>query len=141
MSRPRDIREQYERKLTEAYSALGEKELELKAVKKAATPARRGRELIKSLQAELAQEGHRVSISKHCEWLGMSRRIYDYPPGTRMPVVDEEKARQVKSIIERPPRVTAVLPSCWVGTARWCSGFANSRDGRYVNGPRDTNPG
>ncbi|MEM9601415.1 MAG: transposase [Pseudomonadota bacterium] len=33
-SRPRDIREQYERKLEEAHAALGEKELELKAVKK-----------------------------------------------------------------------------------------------------------
>ena len=33
-SRPRDIREQYERKLQEAHAALGEKELELKAVKK-----------------------------------------------------------------------------------------------------------
>ncbi len=31
---PRDIREQYERKLAEAHAALGEKELELKAVKK-----------------------------------------------------------------------------------------------------------
>ena len=33
-ARPRDIREQYERKLEEAHAALGEKELELKAVKK-----------------------------------------------------------------------------------------------------------
>ena len=33
-ARPRDIREEYERKLEEAYAALGEKELELKAVKK-----------------------------------------------------------------------------------------------------------
>jgi len=33
-ARPRDIREQYERKLAEAHAALGEKELELKAVKK-----------------------------------------------------------------------------------------------------------
>ncbi len=33
-TRPRDLREQYERKLAEAYAALGEKELELKAIKK-----------------------------------------------------------------------------------------------------------
>lgn len=33
-SRPRDVREQYERKLEEAHAALGEKELELKALKK-----------------------------------------------------------------------------------------------------------
>jgi len=33
-ARPRDIREQYERKLAQAHAALGEKELELKAVKK-----------------------------------------------------------------------------------------------------------
>ena len=33
-TRPRDIREQYERKLAEAHAALGEKELELKAIKK-----------------------------------------------------------------------------------------------------------
>ena len=33
-ARPRDIHEQYERKLAEAHAALGEKELELKAVKK-----------------------------------------------------------------------------------------------------------
>jgi len=33
-ARPRDIREQYERKLEAAHAALGEKELELKAVKK-----------------------------------------------------------------------------------------------------------
>ena len=33
-ARPRDIREQYERKLAEAHAALGEKELEPKAVKK-----------------------------------------------------------------------------------------------------------
>ena len=33
-ARPRDIREQYERKLEEAHAALGEKELELKALKK-----------------------------------------------------------------------------------------------------------
>ena len=33
-ARPRDIREQYERKLAEAHAALGEKELELKAIKK-----------------------------------------------------------------------------------------------------------
>ncbi|RME55761.1 DUF1153 domain-containing protein [Candidatus Parcubacteria bacterium] len=33
-ARPLDIKEQYERKLEQAYVALGEKELELKAVKK-----------------------------------------------------------------------------------------------------------
>ena len=33
-ARPRDLREQYERKLEEAHAALGEKELELKALKK-----------------------------------------------------------------------------------------------------------
>ena len=33
-ARPRDIREQYEKKLDEAHAALGEKELELKALKK-----------------------------------------------------------------------------------------------------------
>ena len=33
-ARPRDIREQYERKLAEEHAALGEKELELKAIKK-----------------------------------------------------------------------------------------------------------
>lgn len=33
-SRPRDIREEYERKLTEAHAVLGEKELELKALRK-----------------------------------------------------------------------------------------------------------
>lgn len=56
-SRPRDVREQYERQLEQAYAALGEKEFELKAVKKAATPARRGRELVISVQADLAAEG------------------------------------------------------------------------------------
>lgn len=33
-ARPRDIREQYERKLAETHAALGEKALELKAIKK-----------------------------------------------------------------------------------------------------------
>ncbi|MBA2849854.1 transposase [Thermosulfuriphilus ammonigenes] len=33
-ARPRDIREQYERKLTEAHAALGEAQLEIKALKK-----------------------------------------------------------------------------------------------------------
>ena len=33
-ARPRDIREQYERKLEQAHAALGEKELELKARKR-----------------------------------------------------------------------------------------------------------
>jgi len=34
-ARPKDIREQYEQKLDEAYAALGEKDLELKIIKKA----------------------------------------------------------------------------------------------------------
>lgn len=33
-ARPKDLREQYEDKLAQAYAALGEKELELKALKK-----------------------------------------------------------------------------------------------------------
>jgi len=63
-ARPRDIREQYEAKLKEAYAALGEAQLEIKVL--SAKPARLGRDVVKSVQAELQTEGHKVSLTKLC---------------------------------------------------------------------------
>jgi len=94
-ARRRDIREQYERKLEEVQAALDENELELTA------PARRGRELVKSVQAELAAEDHAVSLCKLCEWLGVKRRTYYYQPVRRKSLVDAAKATRIKAVIER----------------------------------------
>ena len=55
------------------------------------------------MQAELKAEGFDVSIAKLCRWLGVSRRSYYYRTRTRQKAVDEKKAEQVKSVIERFP--------------------------------------
>jgi putative transposase len=38
---------------------------------------------VRSLQAELLAEGHRVSLSKLCGWLGVPRRSMYYKPKAR----------------------------------------------------------
>ncbi|MDT8893322.1 DUF1153 domain-containing protein [Halomonas sp. I1] len=77
-ARPKDIREQYESDLWETKGALGEAHLQINALKKVAPPARRGRELVRSLQVEMAQEGRKVSLAKLCRRLGFPRRSLCY---------------------------------------------------------------
>ncbi|MGQ7247152.1 DDE-type integrase/transposase/recombinase [Halomonas sp. V046] len=71
--------------------------------KKVSPPARRGRELVRSLQAELAHEGHVVSLSKLCQWLGLPRRTVYYRPKPRPRVINADLAASVKLALERFP--------------------------------------
>ena len=66
------------------------------------------------MQAELEAEGHKVSLSKLCRWLGISRRTLYYQPKRRKNPLDEEKVARVKEVIERFPtygyrRIAVVL--------------------------------
>ena len=66
------------------------------------------------MQAELRTEGHKVSVTKLCRWLGIPRRTFYYQPkGSKKPL-DEEKVSKIKEVIERFPsygyrRIAAVL--------------------------------
>ena len=66
------------------------------------------------MQAELQAEGHKVSVTKLCRWLGIPRRTFYYQPkGSKKPL-DEEKVSKIKEVIERFPsygyrRIAAVL--------------------------------
>lgn len=69
---------------------------------------------MRSVQVELASEGHVVSLSQLCRWLGVPRRSMYYRPKRRRSVVDPDKAAQVKAVIERFPsygyrRIAVVL--------------------------------
>jgi len=58
---------------------------------------------VRSLQAQLAEEGDVVPLSKLCRWLGVPRRTMYYESKARRSTVDEEQASQVKTVIERFP--------------------------------------
>lgn len=83
-----------------------------------APPARRGRELVKSLQAELAQEGHAVSLVKLCQWLGLSRRSVYYRPKPRRRVINAALAARVKLALERFPTYGYRRLACVLGENR-----------------------
>ena len=56
-----------------------------------------------SRQAELAQKGYVVSLSKLCQWLGLSRRLINYWPKPRQRVNNADLAARVKASLERFP--------------------------------------
>ena len=55
------------------------------------------------VQSEMASEGHRVSITKLCRWLGISRRTFYYKPKAKEPRIDEKKLHRIKETIEAFP--------------------------------------
>ena len=55
------------------------------------------------VRSELAQEGHTVSITQLCRWLGIPRRSFYYKPKTREPKIDEQKVQRIKATIEQYP--------------------------------------
>ena len=66
------------------------------------------------MQAELAAEGYKVSLSKLCRWLGVARRTFYYRPKGRKRPLAEDKVAKVKEVIERFPsygyrRIAVVL--------------------------------
>ena len=65
---PQDVREQYEQQLKDLQEAYGEAMLELRAQKKIAVPAGRGREMIGTIRQGLKDDGYTVSISQLCRW-------------------------------------------------------------------------
>jgi transposase-like protein len=73
---PQDVREQYERQLKEQQEAYGEAMLELRARKRIAVPAGRGREVIETIRQGPKADGFDVSI--RC---GRSEK--DRPQGSR----------------------------------------------------------
>lgn len=83
-----------------------------------ALPARRGRELVTSLQAELAQEGHSVSLVILCQWLGLSRRSMYYWSKLRRRVINADLAARVKLALERFPTYGYRRLACALGKNR-----------------------
>ena len=58
---------------------------------------------MRSLQAQLVAEGHHVSLSKLCGWLGVPRRSIYYKPKTRTRLVDPNLAERVRVTMQRFP--------------------------------------
>lgn len=75
---PRDVSEQYEKKLEELHSAYGEAMLQVKSLKKVASPSRPRRGLILQVQAEMADDGDMVSVCQLCRWFEVPRRTVYY---------------------------------------------------------------
>jgi len=67
-AKPEDVREQYERQLKDLQEAYGEAMLEIRARKNAGLPAGKGRELMRSVQQGLKDEGVAVPMTKLCRW-------------------------------------------------------------------------
>ena len=61
----------------------------------------RGRELVRSLQAQLAEESHAVSVVKLCRWLGFPRRSLYYRPKSLKRAINADFAVRVKLALER----------------------------------------
>ena len=55
------------------------------------------------VRSELAQEGHKVSITQLCRWLGIARRSFYYKPKAREPKIDARKIQRIKATIEQYP--------------------------------------
>ena len=73
---------------------------------------------MRSLQAELAQEGHVVSLSKLCQWLNLPRRTVYYKPKVRQRVINHELAMRVKLALERFPTYGYRRLACVLGENR-----------------------
>ena len=73
---------------------------------------------MRSLQAELAGEGHSVSISKLCRWLGLPRRTFYYQPKARPHVINDVLEKRVKATIERFPTYGYRRLACVLGENR-----------------------
>ena len=58
---------------------------------------------MRSLQAELLAEGHQVSLSKLCGWLGVPRRSIYYKPKARPRIADPALTERVKLAMQRFP--------------------------------------
>ena len=58
---------------------------------------------MRSLQAELLAQGHQVSLSKLCGWLGIPRRSIYYKPKTRLRIADPALTERVKLAMQRFP--------------------------------------
>ena len=58
---------------------------------------------MRSLQAQLVAEGHRVSLSKLCGWLGVPRRSIYYKPKARNRRVDPDLTERVRVTMQRFP--------------------------------------
>lgn len=102
-AKPEDVREQYERQLKDLREACGEAMLEIHARKKAGVPARKGRELMLSVQQGLKDEGVTVPMTKLCQWFGVARRTAYYRPTKSAAKVKPELAEPIKEMIEAEP--------------------------------------
>lgn len=100
---PQDVREQYERQLKELQEAYGEAMLELRARKKIAVPAGRGREVIETIRQGLQADGITVSISKLCRWFEVPRRSVYYRPVKAAPTLQGHFVAPIKAMIEENP--------------------------------------
>lgn len=100
---PQDVREQYERQLKDLQEAYGEAMLELRARKKIAVPAGRGREVIETIRQGLQAEGITVSIAKLCRWFDVPRRTVYYKPVKSLPKLDLQFVAPIKALIEESP--------------------------------------
>jgi len=102
-AKPLDVKEQYERQIKELQEAYGEAMLELRARKKAAVPAGRGREVIETIRQGLQQDDFTVSTSKICQWFGVPRRTVYYKPVKSAPKVQARFAAPIKAMIDENP--------------------------------------
>lgn len=58
---------------------------------------------MRSLQAEIVAEGHRISLNTLCGWLGVPRRSLYYKPKRRPRLLDTELTERVRLSMQRFP--------------------------------------
>jgi len=98
---PQDLREQYEKQLKDLQEAYGEAMLGLRARRKVAAPAGRGREVTEMIRQGLQDEGYAVWIS-HAAGSVPRCTVY-YKPTMKPPTMQERFAAPIKQTIEEYP--------------------------------------
>ncbi len=73
---------------------------------------------MRSLQASLLQEGHAVSLSKLCRWLGVPRRSMYYMAKSRPCRLNGDLVARVKLTMERFPTYGYRRLACVLGENR-----------------------
>lgn len=134
-SKPLEIKEQYERQLSDLQQAYGEAMLELRARKAGIPAGQRGREMILSLQQGLAEDGVLVSLVKLCQWFKIPRRTVYYRSAKSAPKVQEHLVHHIKALIEENPSFGYRTVAHLLGFERTpCSASSRSKAGRCASG-------
>ncbi|WP_197457653.1 IS3 family transposase [Snodgrassella sp. CFCC 13594] len=101
--KPQDLRQQYEKQISQLQAAYGEAMLELKCAKKAGGVVGAARELIRRLYEQFQADCLEVSLSRLCAWFGVARHSIYYRPHKKSAVVKACYAELIKQLIEADP--------------------------------------